>query len=90
MKESCLRRLCYEYTTDHRPVEDRAREHVRTYVLHSVDLQGPWDCYQGPLSPLLMTGYGISVIGSKLIYLLRRRRDSYVISMVICGTEGEC
>ena len=44
----------------------------------------------GTLSPLLMIGYGISVIGSKLLYFLRRRRDSDVTSMVICGTEGEC
>ena len=71
-----------------------------------VDKWSPWDCYQGPLSPpaniinvttrIILCGRNVAVwlrvcvISSKLIYLLRSRRNSYVTSMVICGTEGEC
>ena len=38
----------------------------------------------------LKNGYGEVVIGSDDVIFLRRRYDSHVISMVICGTEGEC
>ena len=78
--------------TDHRPADKSVLVAVRTDLrpVTIVDAWSPWDCYQGPLSPLLMIGYGIYVISSKQIHFLRRRRDSYVTSMVICGTEGEC
>ena len=29
-------------------------------------------------------------IGSDTVIFLRKRYDSHAISMVICGTEGEC